>query len=79
VCGLIAAIWIAPGLIAVLALLWPGNVVPAEMLSFVGFLCGLFGMTAFAGLMKFVAKWSQNPLGMVKLKIGPLDIDGGRG
>lgn len=79
ICGLVSALWIAPGLAVVLSLWWPGNVVPGEMLAFVGFVCGLFGMTAFAGLMKFVARWAQNPFGMVKLKIGPLDIDGGRG
>ncbi|MDZ4052411.1 MAG: hypothetical protein U1A07_19140 [Phenylobacterium sp.] len=77
--GVASALFVAPGAAALLRLVWPGGVLPPEMLSFVGFACGLFGMTACAGLMQWVAKWARNPLGMVKFKLGPLDIDGSRG
>ena len=77
--GVASALFVAPGAAALIRLMWPGGALPPEMLSFVGFACGLFGMTACSGLMQWVAKWAQNPLGMVKFKIGPLDIDGGRG
>jgi hypothetical protein len=77
--GIVCALFVAPGVNDIADLMWPGDGLPSGAAGLIGFACGLFGMTACSGLMVWVAKWAQNPLGMVKLKLGPLDIDGGRG
>lgn len=77
--GIASALFVAPGAGDIVDLLWPGVGLPSGVPGLIGFASGLFGMTACAGLMQWVAKWAQNPLGMVKFKVGPLDIDGGRG
>ena len=78
-CGLAASIWLAPMAGAVLALVWPGGEVGPHVLGGLGLVCGLSGMALFTGLVHFAGRFGSNPFGMLKIKFGPVDIDGGRG
>ena len=71
--GIATALFVAPGLAALISLMWPTEAVPQEVTSLIGFSCGLFGMTICAGLIEWVPKW----MARLKVKLGPLEIEGG--
>lgn len=78
-CGIAASVWLAPMAAAMLGLIWPAGAVSAHVLGGLGLLCGLSGMALFTGLIEFAGRFGRNPLGMLKVKLGPVDIDGSRG
>lgn len=71
--GVATALFVAPGFAAMISLVWPGGSIPQEVLSLIGFSSGLFGMTICAGLIEWVPKW----MAKLKVKLGPLSIEGG--
>lgn len=78
-CGLAASVWLAPMAAEVLALVWPGGEVGPGWMGGLGLLCGLSGMALFTGLVHFAGTFGRNPLAALKIKFGPVDIDGSRG
>ena len=71
--GVACALFVAPGLVGLVALFLGGGVLPEGVPALIGFGCGLFGMTATASLMTQVPRWFAR----LKIKLGPLEIDGG--
>lgn len=78
-CGLAASVWLAPMAAAMLGLVWPALATDPRTIAFLGLLCGLCGMALFTGLIAFAGTFGKNPFGMLKVKLGPVDIDGSRG
>lgn len=72
--GLASAWWIAPFLCAVLDLWWPGAGLPIEAPPLIGFSCGVFGMIVLAGLAQALAKYSKDPLSLVRIQFGGASI-----
>jgi len=72
--GLASAFWLAPFICDVVDLWWPGEGVPVSLANVVGFTCGVFGMILLAGLAEALAKYSKDPLKLVRIKIGPVEI-----
>jgi len=52
---------------------------PRSMDGLLGFACGFFGMALFGGLYQAVAKYSGDPLKIIKFEAGPLRIGGAGG
>ncbi|KQV66651.1 hypothetical protein [Caulobacter sp. Root343] len=77
VIGLASALWIAPAVIAVLAVLWPWGKFPVELGNAITFLTGLLGMIALAGFAQAVGKYAGDPLKLIKFEVGGLRIGGG--
>lgn len=71
--GVGCALFVAPGLGEIANLFIEGPELSPGLLGMIGFACGLFGMTATATLMTQVPKW----LAQLKIKLGPVEIDGG--
>lgn len=78
-CGLAASVWLAPMAAAFLGLVWPGAATHEGVVGGLGLLCGLSGMALFTGLVHFAGQFGRNPLAALKIKLGPVDIDGSRG
>jgi hypothetical protein len=74
--GLCAAQFIAPFLVDIVALFWPGDSVPVSVVSVIGFACGAFGMIILSGLAQAFAKYSKDPLSLVRVNVGPVSIGG---
>ena len=72
--GVASAWWFAPFACDVLDLFWPGAGLPASIPPLVGFVSGLFGMILVAGLAQAVAKYSRDPLSLVRIQIGGASI-----
>lgn len=47
---------------------------PASMATLLGFVCGYFGMAAFSGFYVAVAKYTRDPLKIIKVQLGPVSI-----
>jgi hypothetical protein len=78
VAGVASVLWIAPALVAVAAHLWPGGGdLPVQMVGFVGFVSGTFGMVLLSGLAQALARYSRDPLSLVRIKVGGVTITGG--
>lgn len=77
--GICSALWLAPLLCDVVSLWWPGDAPPRSLETFVGFVCGLFGMIALSALAQAIAKYLKDPLALVRVKIGPVDFGRGAG
>lgn len=77
VVGLASAIFIAPAMVAVTGLFWPGGTLPQAIGSSLNFLSGLFGMIAFAGFAQAVARYAKDPLRLVRFRVGGLEVGGG--
>lgn len=76
--GVAAAIWIAPAMVAVAAHFWPGQGdLPVQMGGFVGFVSGTFGMVLLSGLAQALARYSRDPLSLVRIQVGGVIITGG--
>lgn len=76
--GVAAAIWIAPAMVAVVAHFWPGQGdLPVQMGGFVGFISGTFGMVLLSGLAQALARYSRDPLSLVRIQVGGVTIAGG--
>lgn len=75
--GMASAYWLAPFICDVIALWWPGSGVPISLANLVGFTCGVFGMIFLAGLAQALAKYSKDPLSLVRIKFGPVEIGTG--
>ena len=75
--GLASAYWLAPFICDVIDLWWPGDGVPISLANLVGFTCGVFGMIFLAGLAQALAKYSKDPLSLVRIKFGPVEIGSG--
>lgn len=76
--GFGAALWIAPALVAVAAHLWPGGgPLPVQLAAFVGFVSGTFGMVLLSGLAQALARYSRDPLSLVRIQVGGVTITGG--
>ncbi len=45
-----------------------------SLANLVGFCCGLFGMILLAGLAEALAKYSRDPLSLVRVQIGGATI-----
>jgi hypothetical protein len=74
--GLCAAQFIAPFLVDIVGLFWPGDGVPVSVVSVIGFACGAFGMIILSGLAQAAAKYSKDPLSLVRVNLGPVSIGG---
>ena len=72
--GLASAWIIGPFLCDVAALWWPGAVVPTSVTNLIGFSSGIFGMVVLTGTAQALAKYSRDPLSLVRVKIGPVEI-----
>lgn len=74
--GVAAALFIAPFICDVINLFWPGDALPTSVTALVGFTCGAFGMIVLAGLAQALAKYSRDPLALVRVRLGPVEIGG---
>lgn len=75
--GVASAWWLAPFICDLIDWLWwPGAGVPTTLANLVGFVCGLFGMILLAGLAQAVARYSKDPLSLVRIQIGGAIITG---
>ena len=72
--GLASAYWVAPFICDVIDLWWPGDGTPTSVANVVGFTCGVFGMVFLAGLAEALARYSKDPLSLVRIKVGPVTI-----
>lgn len=77
--GLACVTMIAPTLCEVANLFWPGDALPTAVVTTVGFVSGLFGMILLAGLAEAIAKYSRDPLKLVRIQIGGVTVSGGVG
>ena len=76
--GVASVLWVAPALVAVAAHLWPfGGGLPVQMIGFVGFVSGTFGMVLLSGLAQALARYSRDPLSLVRIQLGGVTITGG--
>lgn len=75
--GLAAALVIAPASVDLLELLWPAIQLPTSIVSVIGFACGAFGMVLLSGLAQALARYSRDPLSLVRVQIGGVIITGG--
>lgn len=75
--GLAAALWVAPFLVDLLGLFWPGGSLPTSVVAVIGFACGAFGMILLSGLAQALARYSRDPLSLVRVQIGGVIITGG--
>lgn len=76
VVGVAAALFVAPFIIDCIHLFWPGGVAPTSLATLVGFGCGAFGMVLLSGLAQALAKYSRDPLALVRVKLGPVEFGG---
>lgn len=75
--GVASAWWLAPFICDVIDWLWwPGDGVPVTVANLIGFICGLFGMIVLAGLAQALARYSKDPLSLVRIQIGGATIGG---
>ncbi|MGQ2989530.1 MAG: hypothetical protein ACT6RD_11845 [Brevundimonas sp.] len=77
--GLAAAMWVAPFLVDIARLLWRWGDLPISAVAVIGFACGAFGMILLSGLAQALAKYSRDPLKLVRIQIGNVIITGGSG
>lgn len=77
--GLAAAMWVAPFLVDIARLLWRWGELPTSAVAVIGFACGAFGMILLSGLAQALAKYSRDPLKLVRIQIGNVIITGGAG
>lgn len=75
--GLAAALWIAPFLCDLAGLFWPGDILPTSVVAVIGFACGAFGMILLSGLAQALARYSKDPLSLVRIQVGGVIITGG--
>lgn len=75
--GLAMALWVAPWVVDLIALAWPGGSAPGSLAPVVGFACGVCGMTLLSGLLQAIARYSRDPLRLVRITVGPVTITGG--
>jgi hypothetical protein len=75
--GVASALWLAPFLCCLIDWLWwPGDGVPTIVASMIGFTSGLFGMIVLAGLAQALARYSKDPLSLVRIQFGGATIGG---
>lgn len=75
--GVASAWWLAPFICDVIDWLWwPGEGVPVTVANLIGFVSGLFGMILLAGLAQALARYSKDPLSLVRIQIGGATIGG---
>lgn len=75
--GVASAWWLAPFVCDVIDWMWwPGDGVPLTVANLIGFICGLFGMILLAGLAQALAKYSKDPLSLVRIQFGGTTIGG---
>lgn len=75
--GVASAVYLAPLICDLIDwTVWPGEGVPTNLTTAVGFCCGLFGMILLAGLAEALAKYSKDPLSLVRIQIGGTTISG---
>ncbi len=72
--GLCAVLFGAPALTVLAAAKWPVGELPLAIVNLIGFLTGLFGMAATSGLVQAVARYAKNPFGVVRIRLGPVEI-----
>lgn len=72
--GLASAWWVAPFLCDMLDFWWPGEGLPTSAANLIGFSCGVFGMILLAGLAQAIAKYSKDPLSLVRIQFGGASI-----
>lgn len=78
VTGMASVIWIWPAALRLLShYLFGGAEVWPELAGALGFIIGTFGMALLSGLAQAVAKYSRDPLKLVKIQAGPVTIGGG--
>ncbi|WP_433934399.1 hypothetical protein [Brevundimonas diminuta] len=76
--GVASVLWIAPAMVAVAAHFWPGEgELPVQLVGFVGFVSGTFGMVLLSGLAQALARYSRDPLSLVRIQVGGVIITGG--
>ncbi|GAA0216049.1 hypothetical protein QOZ96_002466 [Brevundimonas nasdae] len=76
--GMASVLWIAPAMVALAEHFWPGEgPLPVQMVGFVGFVSGTFGMVLLSGLAQAAARYSRDPLSLVRIQVGGVIITGG--
>ena len=76
--GMAAVLFVAPALVTVGGHFWPGGgPLPVQMVGFIGFVAGTFGMVLLSGLAQALARYSRDPLSLVRVQIGGVIITGG--
>lgn len=48
-----------------------------QLIGFVGFVSGTFGMVLLSGLAQALARYSRDPLSLVRIQVGGVTITGG--
>ncbi|WP_292051622.1 MULTISPECIES: hypothetical protein [unclassified Brevundimonas] len=77
VTGLACVFWVAPAIVlAIEYFLFGGQPLPTQLTVLVGFLTGTFGMVTLSGLAQALARYSRDPLGLVRIQAGPVTIGG---
>jgi hypothetical protein len=76
--GIASVLWIAPAVVTGVEHFWmEGRSMPVQFVGFVGFVSGTFGMILLSGLAQAAARYSRDPLSLVRIQVGGVTITGG--
>lgn len=75
--GLACVFWLWPAVVVVIEhYLFDGQPMWKELAGCLALLIGVFGMVVLSGLAHALAKYSRDPLKLVRIQAGPLTIGG---
>lgn len=76
--GVASVLWVAPAAVAAVEhFLFGGAGLDVRLVGFIGFTSGAFGLVLLSGLMQALARYSRDPLSLVRVQIGGVTITGG--
>lgn len=77
--GLACVLWLWPAAVMLVEhYLFAAKPMPSPLAGALAFLIGTFGMIVLSGLAQAAAKYSRDPLGLVKISAGPVTIGGAK-
>lgn len=76
--GVASVLWVAPAVVvAVEHFLFDGRALPVQLVGFIGFAAGTFGLVLLSGLVQALARYASDPLSLVRIQVGGVTITGG--
>jgi hypothetical protein len=76
--GVASVLWVAPGVVVLIEHFgFGGRSLPVQLVVFIGFVTGTFGMVLLSGLAQALARYSRDPLSLVRIQVGGVTITGG--
>lgn len=78
--GVGCVLWVSPAVALILEhWMQGGEEFPAQIVSLIGFVTGVLGMGVLSGLAQAAAKYSRDPLALVRVEWGPFKAGGRSG